>query len=65
MIRKNGRPGQIQITGVLRQARWKLALRIEGGAQGNRYTPFTSIYCILLTKHLSSLCESLPFLGFL
>ncbi|KOC63985.1 hypothetical protein WH47_01300 [Habropoda laboriosa] len=46
MIRKNGRPSQIQITGVLHEVRWKLVLGIEGGAQGNCYTPFTSIYSV-------------------
>lgn len=35
-------PGQIQITSVLYEVRWKLVLGIEGGAQGNCRTPFIS-----------------------
>lgn len=42
------RPGQVQITGALHGVGWKLALGIEGGAQGNCYTAngFTSA-CLL------------------
>ena len=39
MMKKNGSPGQIQIIAVLHEVRWKLALGIEGSAQGNCYTP--------------------------